>query len=245
MGKRYVDRFYRSWCEREDGVDLYEVKYKESDLLIKTRGNHSSRVLKMLKKLHDDIRTYAKFDPRFLNSFEYYETNLPMPDVVSSMFEASKKMGVGPMAAVAGAISKFVGLELSKRSDLVIVENGGDIFIKSPFEVVVGIFAGESPFSGRIGIRIQPTFEEHIGVCTSSGTVGHSKSFGVADAAVIVSEDPAVADAGATALGNSVRKDKDLEELLREFILGKDLIGGLVIRGKELAVFGVELVWIK
>ncbi|MCD6442446.1 MAG: UPF0280 family protein [Thermotogae bacterium] len=242
---KYRKRFYRSWCVKEDGLDFYEVKYRESDLLIKTRGNHRSLVLDLLVKLHEDIRSYMTLDKKFLHSLEPYESDFPKPRIVSLMFNASKKMGVGPMASVAGAISRIVGEELSKISDVVMVENGGDIFIRSPFEVIVGIFAGGSPFSGRIGVVIPPTFDGYIGVCASSGTFGHSKSFGVADSAVVVSEDPAIADAGATALGNLVQKDNDIGKLLESFILTHELMGGVVIRGGEMSVFGVELVKIQ
>ncbi len=78
---------------------------------------------------------------------------------------------------MAGAISEFVGMGLLQYSPEVIVENGGDIFLKSSSQRVISIFAGTSPLSQKVGIKI-PAEDTPIGVCTSSGKIGHSLSFG-------------------------------------------------------------------
>ena len=141
------------------------------------------------------------------------------------------------MAAVAGAVSKFVGKKLLEFSDEVIVENGGDIFIKSNSDRTIGIYAGNSPLSGKIALRINKD-NTPCGICTSSGTVGHSLSFGKADAAVVIHPDASVADACATALGNMVKIPKDIEGAL-SYINNIPKIGGaLVICGEALGVIG-------
>lgn len=243
--KEYVERFYRNWCSKEDGRKIYTVKYRESDLLIKSDEDYSNLVLKILKKLHEDIINYSLVDSHFLKALKYYESKIPKPHIVSLMFSAAKEFNVGPMAAVAGAFSQIIGEKLLEKSSTVIIENGGDLFIKSDSPVTIGVFAGQSPFSGKIGIRIESIPYGYLGVCTSSGTVGPSKSFGIADAAMIVAKNAALADAGATALGNLVQKDTDIKKLLKEFIIKHNLIGGMIIRGYELAVFGVEIVKIE
>lgn len=243
--KEYVDRFYRSWCTKGEKLKSYEVKYRESDLFIKSEEDFSGLVLDMLSEIHEDIISYSLVDQKFLDALEYYETDIPKPHVVSIMFRAAKCFNVGPMAAVAGAVSQLIGEKLSKRSNTVIIENGGDLFIKSDSPIIVGVFAGESPFSGKIGINVDPTPYGYVGICTSSGTVGPSKSFGIADAVVILAKDAATADAGATALGNLVRKKTDIKKLLKDFVDKHDLLGGMIIRGKELSAFGVELVPMK
>ena len=133
------------------------------------------------------------------------------PDIVRRMCYAAQMAGVGPMAAVAGAISEFVGRELLKFSDEIIVENGGDIFIKSQQDRVVGIYAGDSPLSNKIGLRILAK-DTPVGICTSSGKIGHSLSFGKADAVMILSKDTALADAVATAVGNIVKGADDMQK---------------------------------
>ena len=103
------------------------------------------------------------------------------PGIVKAMAVAAQKASVGPMAAVAGAIAEFVGKDLLKFSEQVIVENGGDIFIRTDRKRTLGIYAGEdSPFTGKLAIEVDPC-ESGMGICTSSGTVSHSLSFGNAD----------------------------------------------------------------
>jgi ApbE superfamily uncharacterized protein (UPF0280 family) len=98
------------------------------------------------------------------------------------------------MASVAGFFSEKVGKFLAHYSRDVIVENGGDIWMKSNRIRRVGIFAGSSPFSQRIGLEIGPK-RTPLGICTSSATVGHSLSFGKADAVVILAPSAILADA--------------------------------------------------
>jgi ApbE superfamily uncharacterized protein (UPF0280 family) len=120
------------------------------------------------------------------------------------MAEAASIAGVGPMAAVAGAVASFLGQVLGSCSREVIVENGGDIYLRSAHERVVAVFAGDSPFSYKIGLRVKPE-DTPAGICTSSGTVGHSLSFGNADAVVIKGESAILADAVATQAGNLIK----------------------------------------
>jgi ApbE superfamily uncharacterized protein (UPF0280 family) len=141
------------------------------------------------------------------------------------------------MAAVAGAVSELVGFELLNYSDEIIVENGGDIFIKTNSKRKVGIYAGKSPLSEKIAIEIAPE-RTPIGICTSSGTVGHSLSFGKADAAVILAKDTFLCDAVATATGNRVKASGDIESAI-EFAAGIDGVEGvLVIVGDKIGAWG-------
>jgi len=158
------------------------------------------------------------------------------------MVSAGEAAGVGPMAAVAGAIAAQVGRELLESGHRVIVENGGDIFLKTDEPVVVGIYAGRSPLSMRIGLRIHPEGRA-MAVCTSSGTVGHSVSFGNADAVCVIGASCALADAAATAIGNRISSKADIQQAM-EF--GKRIPGtdGLVVIVKDrIALWGqLELV---
>ena len=141
------------------------------------------------------------------------------------------------MAAVAGAVADFVGSELLKHSREVIVENGGDIFLKISRPITVGIFAGASPLSERVGIKIEPS-NDPCGICTSSGTVGPSLSFGTADAATIRAKSAALADAAASAVGNAVQTADDIQKALD---LGQSLgciDGIIIIKDDKLGVWG-------
>jgi ApbE superfamily uncharacterized protein (UPF0280 family) len=153
------------------------------------------------------------------------------------MIEAGRKAGVGPMAAVAGAVAEYVGRGLMTRSPDVIVENGGDIFIRTDDPLTIGVFAGNSPLSMKVGLKIDAS-GNGVGVCTSSGTIGHSLSLGSADAVCVVSSSCALADASATAIGNIVRSAADMKRALAVGQKISGIEGILIIRGDRLGAWG-------
>lgn len=193
---------------------------------------------RLLLEARGQVEGYGKNRPEFLFSHSPLRMDELSPPIPRRMIVAGLEAGVGPMAAVAGAIAGYVGEGLLEAGcNEVVVENGGDIYLATKRPLVVGIYAGSSPLSARLAISLDPQ-EMPLGVATSSGTVGHSWSYGVADAACIVAKDPALADALATALGNRVVDEENLEEAL-DWALGiKGAIGALVIVGRKLAVKG-------
>ena len=86
-------------------------------------------------------------------------------------------------------------------------------------------------------MELQPE-ELPAAICTSSGTVGHSLSFGLADAVVILSKDACLADATATAVGNLVRTPEDIERALKKVQAIKGISGALIIAGKSMGAWG-------
>jgi ApbE superfamily uncharacterized protein (UPF0280 family) len=160
------------------------------------------------------------------------------PAIARSMEEAAEKVNVGPMAAVAGAFAEFVGKDLLKFSSEIIVENGGDIFLKTAKSRLVGVYAGEnSPLTGKIALKIEPA-DTPLGICTSSGTVGHSLSFGKSDAVVVLAPSAALADAAATAIGNIVKVETDVEIALEFARAVSGLVGVAVIINDKMGVWG-------
>ena len=153
------------------------------------------------------------------------------------MSATTKQVGVGPFAAVAGAIAEFVGKELLAYSSEVIVENGGDIFVAGSHSRVFGIYAGASPLSGKIAFKLAAS-QMPCGICTSSGTVGHSLSFGKADAVTIIAPSTALADACATAIGNMIATVSDIATGLKvaEQTVGID--GAVIIVGTQIGAWG-------
>jgi ApbE superfamily uncharacterized protein (UPF0280 family) len=153
------------------------------------------------------------------------------------MSESARKVGVGPMASVAGAIAEFVGNELLAFSPEIIIENGGDIFLKSLKKRLIGIYAGKSPLSGKIGLEINEQ-DTPLGVCSSSGTVGHSLSYGKADAVVVLSKSATLADAAATAIGNLIVEPSDIPRGI-EFAKGiESLLGIIIIKDDKMGLWG-------
>lgn len=232
----YQNRVYRSLHKRRDLV-YFTAMVEQTDLHIGATRILKKESLEKIRFYRSQIEGYIKEDPRFLVSLEPLAYRADAPDIVRWMCEAASKAGVGPMAAVAGAISQKVGEALLPLSSEVIVENGGDIFIKTNEERVIAIHAGASPLNQRLGLRILPQ-DTPCGICTSAGKVGHSLSLGKADAAVVLSRDTALADAVATALGNRVKTPGDIEGALG-FAQGIDgIMGALVIIDDRMGAWG-------
>lgn len=227
---------YRNRIHAKDLVSFSLVE-KETDLHVSATRNLRNKTLQLVKKYRSQLENYIIRHQEFRTSLIPLSATSDTPLIVQAMIEASRKAGVGPMAAVAGAIAEFVGTELLPFSREVIIENGGDIFLKTLNPRVVGVFAGDSPFSEQIGIEIAPE-DTPGGVCTSSGTVGHSLSFGKADAVVIISRSATLSDAAATATGNVVKTVEDIPtgiEIARN-ITG--VTGVLIIKGDKMGSWG-------
>ncbi len=227
---------YRGWVTPRDLL-AFRVKVEESDLLVLAKKDLRKKVELKLLELRGELISYIESHPEFLKSLGPLKPAEDAPEIVRLMCEAAGKAGVGPFAAVAGAVAQMVGEYLLKESDEVVVENGGDIFMHTFEERVVALYAGKSPFSGKIGLRIP---SGRWGIATSSGTVGHSLSFGRADAAVVVAESAPLADAFATALGNRVKSEGEIQPALEWISTHADdgVIGALVIVGDRLGVWG-------
>jgi len=215
----------------------FEVSIKESDLLVLADKNLPKQTEEALIWCRKDIEQYIYQNPIFKTSFEPISVKEDMPPIVRAMTEAAQKANVGPMAAVAGAIAEFVGKKLLNFCHQVIVENGGDIFMQVKKKKIVGIYAGSSPLSGKIALEIEPQ-DTPIGICCSAGTFGHSLSLGEADAVVVLSPSTALADALATAVGNMVKKESDVQKGLDFLRKIPEVYGGLIIKGKRLGAWG-------
>ncbi len=229
------------------GMSSFAVSVKETDLWLAVDekiqiSGLPGKVEQFLRRERGFLERYIEEDPFFLQTYEPYEAAPGAPPIVHDMVHAGNKAGVGPMAAVAGALAQYVGQWLLEISSQVIIENGGDIFLRCDHPVTVGIFAGNSVFSEKLALKIKPQAGSQ-GICTSSGTVGHSYSRGKADAAVILAENAILADAVATAAANMVQTQKDLSMAVKFAKKIEGVRGILVILGEKLAAWGeIELV---
>lgn len=232
----YEPRTYRHWIKGGDLVS-FNVIVKETDLYIRASTNLRRKALRLVIKYRDILERYISQYPAFLTSLQPLPVDDNAPRIVKAMSEAASRAGVGPMASVAGAIAEFVGTELLAFSPEVIVENGGDIYLRSLEKRVVGIYAGPSPLTGKIGLEIAGT-DTPIGICTSSGTVGHSLSFGKADAVVVLSKSAILADAAATAIGNLIKQPTDIPDGI-ELAKGiEGVLGVIIIKGEATGLWG-------
>ncbi len=232
----YEKRWYRDLI-KSDNLVTFEVVIEETDLLVMADKDLRDEVTELVLEIRGKLKRYIADDPGFKESLVPYEVSDDAPKIIKEMAEAAKIVGVGPMAAVAGAIAEYVGRGILKNSKEVIVENGGDIFIKSLSKRKIGIYAGSSCLSNKIAVEIDGE-ETPLGICTSSGTVGHSLSFGKADAAVALAHSTALADAAATQIGNLVKQVEDIKPALEFARTVPGLKGVIIIKDEQMGVWG-------
>ncbi len=232
----YEKRTYRNLVKTDDLI-TFEVIVKETDLLVRADRDLSRETRESVLKYRHQLETYIAANPGFRESLVPLADDPYAPEIVQEMIRTSQLAHVGPMAAVAGAMAEMVSKDLLELSKEVIVENGGDIYLATSKDRTIGIFAGNSALSLKIGIVVSPE-ESPMGVCTSSGTVGPSLSFGKANAVCLLSKSAALADAAATAVGNVVKEKKDIELGLETGKEIEGVIGTLIIFEQKMGVWG-------
>ena len=228
-------RFYRSIVKKEDFLK-FEVKVEETDLLILAKKDLRNKIRQEVIRQREILKNYIKENPDFLFSFSpvYVESE---EEIIKKMSESSFLTKTGPMASVAGAIAEIIGKKFLSESDEIIIENGGDIFAKMNRDFIIGIYAGKSPLSMKVGIKLKKR-EIPYGIATSSGTVGHSISFGKADAVTVISSSATLSDGAATYFGNLIKDEIDKQLIISEL---KDFVfieGIVIIKGKEIFLWG-------
>jgi uncharacterized protein len=232
----YEERTYRNLVKTDDLLK-FEVMVKETDILVRARRDLSEEAREAVLTYRHQLETYIAAHPEFAGSLVPLDEAPYAPRIVQEMVRTSRCANVGPMAAVAGAVAEFVSKDLLRLSEEVIVENGGDIYLATSRDRTIGIYAGDSPLSLKVGILVRAE-DSPLGICTSSGTVGPSLSFGKADAVCILSKSAALADAAATAVGNRVRTREDIESGLETGKSIEGVLGTLIIIGDRMGVWG-------
>lgn len=232
----YEPRLYRHWV-KDGNLVSFNVTVQETDLYVRAKRKLNRKTLQSILKYRFSLEKYIERHPEFVKALEPCPIDDDAPPIIIAMAEAAEKSGVGPMAAVAGAVAEYVGKDLLSFSPEVIIENGGDIFMKTSDRRLIGVYAGQSPFTGRLAVEIQPG-QTPLGVCTSSGTVGHSLSFGRADACIVLSPSTPLADAAATAIGNIIQEAEDIPrgiDFAREI---EGLDGVVIIKDDQIGIWG-------
>lgn len=102
----------------------------------------------------------------------------------------------------------------------------------------IAVFAGASPLSERVGLRIRAE-EGPVGICTSSGTVGPSLSLGKADAVMVVCRDAALADTYATAFANEIQSADDIPACLKRMKQKEDILAAIAIKEDKIGISGI------
>jgi len=246
----YEPRLYRGEMNRER-FRFFRSVHHESDLLTGVPHNRydpgmGKVVISELTRLRKILLDYSELDPRFLTSLDPIDLQEPAPGSdpglqaageIQTMIACGHLTGTGPMASVAGLFAQRVAEKIldSFGEMEVVVENGGDLYLHNLTDLFSVIHAGTSALSDRMGFVVPPG---EWGICTSSGTMGHSFSRGRADAVTVVSTSAPLADSWATAIANRVSGENDLEQVLEEVAGIPDIVGCAVIIANRIGIRG-------
>lgn len=222
----------------------FRTAWRETDLWVAIDREHyqceaERFTLDRIVYYRDILENFISLRPEFRDSL----TPVSVPDgshpLIISMSNAARQAGTGPLSAVAGATAEFICGDIIEkfRAEEVIIENGGDIFMKLTAPVTVAVYAGDSPLSEKIALRPAPC-DTPLAICCSSGTVGHSLSFGVADACVIACRDGALADALATAFGNEVKGKEQLGAVTEKALKVPEIMSVVIVKDDQVAMGG-------
>ncbi len=181
------------------------------------------------------LERFIAQDPFFAVTFEPYQKKQNDPEIVKRMIDAGAKVGIGPMSAVAGTISQLAVEEMRDAGAThAIVDNGGDIALINDRPVLVGVYAGKIK---DFALKIEPQ-KSILGICTSSGKIGPSISFGNADSVTVISQNTSLADSAATALGNIVTDKNTINRAIDSYKQVDGVNGVLIICEDHIATWG-------
>lgn len=202
-------RTYRLAGTSTPGEVVFQVAVEETDLHVVAERDLSRGMADRVRSLRAQLTSYIAIHTAFAESLSPVRVPSSAPEIVRRMADAAERFDVGPMAAVAGTMAQMTAEPFVSESPNLLVENGGDLYLSSTRERVVGLLS--DPKAGMaIGLRLtEDAFP--VAICASSGRIGHSLSFGACDLVAVRAGQAAVADAAATALANRIHRPDDLE----------------------------------
>ncbi len=236
-------RFYRTGMGKSR-FESFEINYKDSNLWIGIDKKSFNPLipffaLNKLTEIREILEEYIQKEPEFKSSLKPVALLPGAPEIALIMAMASRKAGTGPMAAVAGAFSEYIGKAVYKEFSVeeIVVENGGDIWMNIENDILISVYAGNSPFSEKISVEIKAGFSP-LGICTSAGKVGPSFSFGNADAVMVACKDASLADALATAIGNNIKQAADIDIQQNNFKNFNEILSLIIVCEDKIGVSG-------
>jgi ApbE superfamily uncharacterized protein (UPF0280 family) len=217
-------RTYQTFIHREA---VFRICCREFDAV-------TAEIVRQRRILED----YIDRHPEFRSSFGPVELCADAPEVAERMARAGRLVGVGPMAAVAGAMAQCAGeAGLAAGAPEAIVENGGDIYVRAAEPVLIGLGTGRAELGDRLAFSLE-AHDTPISICSSSGRMGHSRSLGRCDLATAVAADAALADAAATQAANLVRTVEDVDSALERIVAIEGIKGVMIMQNDRVGLAG-------
>lgn len=239
----YIDRTYRNHF-RQDRWTYFVSEYKETNLYIGVdkiswHPELPAYSRQFIQDLRRDMDTWIGKHPAYAQALTPCSATADAPEVFREMSAVTRKSGIGPMSAVAGAVAQKTGEALKKRFGVreIIIENGGDIYADIREDLDISVFAGTSPLSEKVGLHIEAAYAP-LGICTSSGTVGPSLSFGKADAVMVVCQDVKLADTYATAFANMIQTPEDVQPCIEKIQTCREILAAIAIKDDKIGICG-------
>ena len=233
----YADRdIYRNKISAE-GRYSFRVDYKYSGLYIMCDRDISSELEEAILSFYRDIEMIIAGQPDFEKSLVPIKTGKDLPMTIKEMCCAGEVFNVGPMASIAGALCDHLAKNLTDRCNFLMIENGGDVYIKSNVPFEVGIFTKNIYFKDKLTLLIEAG-QTPCGICSSSGSFGHSLSLGKSDLVTVLSRTATTADAAATAIANTINSEEDINEAIARFSRYSEIEGLIIIKNKRIGLWG-------
>jgi len=220
----------------------WRILYKYSDILVSSDKDVGARLKKLIKEIYAVLESHIKENPSFQKSLSPVESRPQYHPVIKRMCEKSAVFNVGPMASVAGAVCDFIASGLDDFCSCLIIENGGDVFIKSDEDIDVGVYLKNKHFADKIYLRVKAD-DIPCGLCSSSGSFGHSLSMGKSDLVTVLAESTLSADGAATSVANNINSSKDISKTINSYKKIEDIKGIIIVKNDKLGVWGnIELI---
>ncbi len=219
--------------------DVVRVRFEagETAVAVVADKRFISHAIDGVLRARADIERQITLDPFFLTTFEPYDRALAENEAAVRMCDASEAVGIGPMACVAGAVAQ-AGLEamVARGCRHGWIDNGGDIALILEEPTTIEVFS-DPETCNAVAFEMR-TLGKMMGVCSSSGKLGHSISLGQSDISVAVADSAVLADAMATAIGNAAHADHGLETAFADVSSVDGFIGGMVMLDGAVGIVG-------
>ena len=212
----YDDRdIYRNKISAE-GRYSFRIDYKYTGLHIICDRDIKGELQEPVLSFYRDIESIIAGQADFEKSLAPIKAGKGSPQVIKEMCGAGEVFNVGPMASVAGALCDHLAKSIADRCGFLMIENGGDVYIKSGSPVEVGIFTKNTCFKDKLTLLVEAG-QTPCGICSSSGSFGHSLSLGKSDLVTVLSGTAAIADAAATSIANTINSEEDIDKAITHF----------------------------
>jgi ApbE superfamily uncharacterized protein (UPF0280 family) len=233
----YADRdIYRNKISAE-GKYSFRLDYKYSGLYIICDQDLSSELEEPVLSFYRDVETVIAKQADFEKSLVPIKAGEDLPRTIKEMCNAGEVFNVGPMASIAGALCDHLAKSLIDRCSFLMIENGGDVYIKSSDPLEVGIFIKNTYFKDKLTLIIEAG-QTPCGICSSSGSFGHSLSLGKSDLVTVLSRTATIADAAATSIANTINSEEDIDKAIARFSQYGEVEGLIIIKNKRIGLWG-------